>query len=68
MLQILGDVAQAPKAHDDEPQRGDRTEEGRHLSRAITLDGEEADQDGDAQGQHVRTEGWRDELQALDGG
>ena len=66
MLGIVPDVHQAAHGHDQEPEGGDRPEEGGHAGRAEPLDGKQADQDHEAERHHVGIEGGRHQLEALD--
>ncbi len=63
--EVVSNMNEACKAHDDEPDRGDRSEKFCHRAGAVGLDGEEANQDTDRdrndEGVHLRG----DELQAF---
>jgi len=63
--QVLDEVVEASQCHHDEPERRDRPEESGDPGRAVALDHEQADEYDEAEGQDVRLEGWRDELQPL---
>ena len=66
-LPIVGDMEKSKARHGDEPQERQRTEEGCDLARAVTLRGEESDQDRQGAGQDIGLEGGGDELQAFEG-
>ncbi|MNS59716.1 hypothetical protein D3C72_926800 [compost metagenome] len=63
--EIVGNMDEASKPHDDEPDRGDRPEELRHRARAVRLNGEEANENADGNRNDEFVHFRRDEFQAF---
>ena len=64
---IIRDVADPAERHEDKPHGRDRTKPRRHARRPVALDGKQADQDHEAEGQDGALEGRCGEGQTFDG-